>query len=48
MPEKTEDADGLAPIKDDNAFWNNSGRKQFVSFIKKQYYITDHRNEDSE
>ena len=31
-PDKAEDADGLAPIKDDNAVWHNSHTEQIKGF----------------
>ena len=33
----TEDADGLAPIKDDNAVWHNSRRNRLKVFMGVQY-----------
>ena len=39
MPEKADDAAGLTPSKEDNAFWRNSGRKdlKFLIGFKHQY-----------
>ena len=37
-PDKAEDADGLAPIKDDNAVWHNSRRNRLKVFMGVQYY----------
>ena len=36
-PDKAEDADGLAPIKDDNAVWHNSRRNRLKVFMGVQY-----------
>ena len=36
-PDKAEDADGLAPIKDDNAVWHNSRRNRLTVFMGVQY-----------
>ncbi len=36
-PDKAEDADGLAPIKDDNAVWHNSHRNRLKVFMGVQY-----------
>ncbi len=38
-PDKAEDADGLAPIKDDNAVWHNSRRNRLKVFMGVQYQI---------
>ena len=35
--DKAEDADGLAPIKDDNAVWHNSRRNRLKVFMGVQY-----------
>ena len=37
MPEKADDAAGLSPSKEDNAFWRNSDRKEGEIFIKRLY-----------
>ena len=37
--DKAEDADGLAPIKDDNAVWHNSRRNRLKVFMGVQYYM---------
>ena len=39
-PDKAEDADGLAPIKDDNAVWHNSRRNRLKVFMGVQYEST--------
>ena len=38
-PDKAEDADGLARIKDDNAVWHNSRRNRLKVFMGVQYEI---------
>ena len=38
-PDKAEDADGLAPIKDDNAVWHNSRRNRLKGFMGVQYQV---------
>ena len=40
-PDKAEDADGLAPIKDDNAVWHNSRRNRLKVFMGVQYEATE-------
>ena len=37
-PDKAEDADGLAPIKDDNAVWHDSRRNRLKVFMGVQYH----------
>ena len=39
-PDKAEDADGLAPIKDDNAVWHNSRRNRLKVFMGVQYKMS--------
>ena len=40
MPEKADDAGGLSPIKEENAFRRNSDRRASGCFIKNSYYIS--------
>ena len=34
---KAEDADGLSPVKDDNAAWRKAGRKDCLILMEDQY-----------
>ncbi len=45
--DKAEDADGLAPIKDDNAVWHNSRRNRLKVFMGVQYQFSIKRSASS-
>ncbi len=37
MPKKADDAGGLSPIKEENEFWRDLGRKELKILIKNLY-----------
>ena len=47
MPEKADDAAGLSPSKEDNAFWRNSDRKEGEIFIKRLYQTSPNNSAKS-
>ena len=48
MPEKADDAAGLSPSKEDNAFWRNSDRKEGEVFIKRLYQTSPNNSAKSQ
>ena len=39
MPEKADDAAGLSPSKEDNAFWRNLDQKEWKILIRFSYQV---------